>query len=181
MENKNIRVNLVYADGSARPATISASAIDFVTRTARMLPCLFEGTGFNPLNADVSNIVAVTRTGHDVFHQISHAQWEREATKRRLIELFDRFLFPDYENDLLADDFIASGVTFSDFTQIQYDSGRIIGEKQAIFRLGQMDMKESIIDMLQHHVDQLDNCLPRATLQAAIDEIRKMEVSNEDT
>lgn len=52
--------------------------------------------------------------------------------------------------------------------------------KQAIFRLGQMDMKESIIDMLQHHVDQLDNCLPRATLQAAIDEIRKMEVSNEN-
>ena len=127
MENKNIRVNLVYADGSARPATISASAIDFVTRTARMLPYLFEGTGFNPLNTDVSNIVAITREDHEILHQ-------------------------------------------------SYG-----GQRKADFRLGQMDMKESIIDMLQHHVDQLDNCLPRATLQAAIDEIRKMEVSNEDT
>lgn len=31
--------------------------------------------------------------------------------KEKLIELFDRLLFPDYENDELADEFIANGVT----------------------------------------------------------------------
>lgn len=178
--NKGIEINILFGDGSERKAIITPGAVNIARRFAGMMPSLFEGTGFNPLNADVSNIVAVTRTDHDVFHQISHAQWEREATKRRLIELFDRFLFPDYGNDLLADDFIASGVTFSDFTQIQYDSGRIIGEKQAIFRLGQMDMKESICDMLR---DAADNAVDesRTGLIVAANMVETMEVPNADT
>lgn len=52
--------------------------------------------------------------------------------------------------------------------------------KQAIFRLGQMDMKESIIDMLQKNVKDTVG-LTRAFLQAVIDVIRKMEVPNADT
>lgn len=51
-------------------------------------------------------------------------------------------------------------------------------EKQAIFRLGQMDMKESIVDMLQKNVETTAG-LNRAVLQAAIDEIHNMEVSHE--
>lgn len=123
MENKNICVNLVYADGSERPATISASAIDFVTRTARMLPCLFEGTGFNPLNADVSNIIAVTRADHDILHQ-------------------------------------------------SYG-----GQRKADFRLGQMDMKASICDMLR---DAADNAVDesRTGLIVAADLVETVEVPN---
>ena len=125
MENKNIRVNLVYADGSERPATISASAIDFMTRTARMLPCLFEGTGFNPLNADVSNIIAVTRADHDTLHQSSD------------------------------------------------------GQRKADFRLGQLDMKFSILDML---LDASGNALDesRTGLIVAANLVESMEVPNAD-
>ena len=126
MENKNIRVNLVYADGSTRLATISASAIDFVMRTARMLPYLFEGTGFNPLNADVSNIIAVTRADHDILHQSSGCR------------------------------------------------------RKADFRLGQMDMKESICDMLR---DAANNAIDesRTGLIVAADLVETVEVPNADT
>lgn len=123
MENKNIRVNLVYADGSTRPATISASAIDFVMRTARMLPYLFEGTGFNPLNADVSNIIAVTRADHDILHQ-------------------------------------SSG-----------------GQRKADFRLGQMDMKASICDMLRDLANGSTDPVS-AGLVLAADLVETMEVPN---
>lgn len=52
--------------------------------------------------------------------------------------------------------------------------------KQAIFRLGQMDMKESILDMLRKN-EETTSGLTRAVLQAAIDEVRKMEVPNGDS
>ena len=74
MENKHIRVNVVYADGFCRPAVISADTVALVKRYARMMPSLFEGTGFNPLNADVSNIVAIIRTDHDILHHRSSGQ-----------------------------------------------------------------------------------------------------------
>lgn len=64
-----------------------------------MLPFLFEGTGFNPLDADASNIVAVTRADHDVLHWCGRERHE------------------------------------------------------AAFRLGQMDMRASIADMLEDLAD----------------------------
>ena len=124
--NKGIEINVIFRDGTQRKATITPGALSLVRRFAGAMPSLLEGTGMNPLNADCSNIVAITRAEHDDIHQIPSVY------------------------------------------------------RRADFRLGQMDMKESIIDMLQHHVDTLDNCVPRATLQAAIDEIRKMEVTHED-
>lgn len=125
--NKGIEVNVLFGDGSERKAIITPAAINLARRFAGSMPSLFEGTGFNPLNADVSNIVAITRADHEILHQVSG------------------------------------------------------GQRKADFRLGQMDMKESIIDMLQHHVDVLDRCLPRAVLQATIEEIRKTEVPNGDS
>lgn len=80
MERKNIRVNLIYADGSIRPAVISASALDFVKRTARVIPSLFEGAGFNPLSADAENIIAVTRVDHEIMH--GHSSSQRKADFR---------------------------------------------------------------------------------------------------
>lgn len=73
MENKNIRVDVTYADGSRRRAVISSSVLSLVKRFARLTPSLFEGTGFNPLSADASNIVAVTRADHDALHQFDSA------------------------------------------------------------------------------------------------------------
>lgn len=72
--NANIKINVVFADGSRRSAVISQGTVNLVKRYARLMPSLFEGTGFNPLNADVSNIVAVTRVDHDIMHQTCSSQ-----------------------------------------------------------------------------------------------------------
>ena len=124
--NKGIEVNVLFDDGSKRQATITPGAMNLVKRFAGAMPSLFEGTGMNPLDADFSSIIAVTRADHDKIHQIPTAF------------------------------------------------------RKADFRLGQMDMKESIIDMLQKNAETTSG-LNRAVLQAAIDEIRKMEVSYADT
>lgn len=72
----NREFNIVLADGSRRSAVIPPGVLTIARRFAREMPSLFEGTGFNPLNADVSNIVAITRADHDTLHQISHASQE---------------------------------------------------------------------------------------------------------
>lgn len=72
--NANIEINVIFADGSQRSAVISQSAVSLVKCYARLMPSLFEGTGFNPLNADASNIVAITRADNDTLHQIPHAR-----------------------------------------------------------------------------------------------------------
>lgn len=73
---KNIDATVIFADGRRRRVLITSGAIDFLQRTARLLPFLFEGTGFNPLDADASNIVAVTRADHDVLHWYGREQHE---------------------------------------------------------------------------------------------------------
>lgn len=122
-----LEIDVLFGDGTKKRVKVHPSAVDWIKYFAGASPSMLEGTGVNQIVSDLSNIVSVSRSDHDLIHSAGSAQ------------------------------------------------------SRAAFRLGQMDMKESIIDMLQEHVDFLDNCLPRAILQAAIDEIRKMEVSNEDT
>ena len=119
--SSNMEVDVIYADGTRRRVLITSGSIDLVKRAAMVMPHLFEGTGFNPLNADVSNIVAITRTDHDILHQA--------------------------------------------------DSAR----QQAIFRLGQMDMQQSIADMLTAKADSIFGVV-RATLLDAAEQVRRMEV-----
>lgn len=73
MENKqnarNIPVDVIFENGSRRRVLITSGTLDLVKRAAMVMPHLFEGTGFNPLNAEASNIVAVTRADHDILHQ----------------------------------------------------------------------------------------------------------------
>ena len=92
--SNNMKINVIFADGTRRQACISPAALALVRRFAGAMPSLFDGTRFNPLNAECDNIIAITRTDHDALHRVS-------------------------------------------------SSGR-----KADFRLGQMDMKESIVHML---------------------------------
>lgn len=88
--NEGIKVNVLFADGSERKATISPSAISFVKRYARLAPSLFEGTGLHPFDSDFTNIIAVTRTDHDAIHQKSTAHMNSEF-------LYDFELCADYD------------------------------------------------------------------------------------
>ena len=126
MKDKHIRVNVVYADGFCRPAVISAGAVALVKRYARMMPSLFAGTGFNPLNADISNIIAITRADHEILHQ-------------------------------------SSG-----------------GQRKTDFRLGQMDMKASVCDMLRELANGAADPVS-AGLVLAADLVETMEVPYADT
>ena len=64
----NLRVDVLYANGSRRRVVIPSSAITFVRQLAIFRSDLFQGTGINPLDADVANIVAVTKADHDALH-----------------------------------------------------------------------------------------------------------------
>lgn len=123
--NKGIEINILFGDGSERKAIITPGAVNIARRFAGMMPSLFEGTGFNPLNADVSNIIAVTRVDHDILHQSSGCR------------------------------------------------------RKADFRLGQMDMKASICDMLR---DAANNAVDesRTGLIVAANMVETMEVPNAD-
>lgn len=116
----NVEFDVIYADGIRRRVLITSGTIDLVKRAAMVMPHLFEGTGFNPLNADAFNIVAITRPNHDILHQT--------------------------------------------------DSAR----QQAIFRLGQMDMRESAAAKLRSAAANVYD-IARATLESAADLIDEME------
>ena len=116
----NVEFDVIYADGTRRRALITSGAIDLMKRAAMVMPHLFEGTGFNPLNADVPNIVAIARPDHDVLHQTDDAR------------------------------------------------------RQAIFRLGQMDMRESAAAKLRDAAANVYG-IARATLESAADLIDDME------
>lgn len=116
----NVEFDVIYADGTRRRALITSGTIDLVKRAAMVMPHLFEGTGFNPLNADVPNIVAIARPDHDVLHQTDDAR------------------------------------------------------RQAIFRLGQMDMRESAAAKLRDAAANVYG-IARATLESAADLIDDME------
>ena len=70
----NREFNIVFANGSRRSVVIPPGVLTIARRFAGEMSSLFEGTGFNPLNADVSNIVAVTRADHDIMHQACSGQ-----------------------------------------------------------------------------------------------------------
>lgn len=126
MENKqntrNIPVDVIFENGSRRRVLITSGTLDLVKRAAMVMPHLFEGTGFNPLNAEASNIVAISRADHDALHT---------------------------EN--------------------------LYTVQHAIFRLGQMDMRESIADMLVDLADGTQGTIC-ATLLDASRRVRELEV-----
>lgn len=77
MEGKNnVEAVVIFGNGDRRRVLITSQSIELVKRAAMVMPHLFEGTGFNPLNADVSDIVAVTRADHDILHWCSRERHE---------------------------------------------------------------------------------------------------------
>lgn len=128
-ENKtspNVEMDVIYADGTRRRVLITSGTIDLVKRAAMVMPHMFEGTGFNPLNADVSNIVAITRPDHNILHQTNGTR------------------------------------------------------QQAIFQLGQMDMRASAVAKLRSAAANVRG-LARATLESAADLIEEMETLDSET
>lgn len=125
----NVEFDVIYADGIRRRVLITSGTIDLVKRAAMVMPHLFEGTGFNPLNADAFNIVAITRPNHDILHR--------------------------GESVLTA------------------------AETQAIFRQGQMDMRESAAAKLRNAAANLYG-ITRAALESAADLVEEMETFNSD-
>lgn len=123
--SKDMSFDVIYADGMRRRVLITSGTINLLKRAAVTMPWLFEGTGFNPLNADVANIVAITRPDHAILHR--------------------------GESVLTA------------------------AETQAIFRLGQMDMQQSVVDMLTANADSIFGSV-RAKLLDAAERVRQMEV-----
>lgn len=99
MGAKDIKVNVIFDDGASRGATITGRAIDTARFAAARMPYLFEGTGFNPLNADAPRIVAVTRADHDFLHGCNRERQQaafrlgqmdmREAAEQILLDLAD--------------------------------------------------------------------------------------------
>lgn len=116
----NVEFDVIYADGTRRRVLITSGTIDLMKGAAVVMPHLFKGTGFNPLDADVPNIVAIARPDHDVLHQTDDAR------------------------------------------------------RQAIFRLGQMDMRESAAAKLRDAAANVYG-IARATLESAADLIDDME------
>lgn len=72
---------------------------------------------------------------------------------------------------VLSDEGRAALKHFLSFAKVLLDDE---AEKQAIFRLGQMDMRESIAVRLQNAADNVYG-ISRATLEAAVDMVNEME------
>lgn len=113
-KSKNLECNLLFGDGTSRRVVITSGAVDLVKRAAMVTPFLFERTGINPLSAEASNIVAISRADHDELH-----------------------------------------------TQNLY------AVQHAVFRLGQMDMRESIADMLTDLADGTQGVVCSTLIDAA--------------
>lgn len=120
MSAKNVEADVIFRNGAHRRVLITSQSIELAKRAAMVMPHLFEGTGFNPLNAEVSSIVAVTRADHDILHQGCR-------------------------------------------------------EQQAVFRLGQMDMREAAAQMLLDLADGTQG-LVCATLVDAAERVRNLQL-----
>lgn len=98
-KNRGIDVDVLFRDGTRRRVLITSQSLELAKRAAMVMPHLFEGTGFNPLNADASNIVAVTRADHDLLHGCGRERRQaiyrlgqmdmREAAAQMLLDLSD--------------------------------------------------------------------------------------------
>lgn len=98
MEGKNnVEAVVIFGNGNRRRVLITSQSIELVKRAAMVMPHLFEGTGFNPLNADVSDIVAVTRADHDILHWCG---WERHEAAFRLGQMDMQASIADMLEDL---------------------------------------------------------------------------------
>lgn len=122
--NDILKLNVIFADGTSCEACVSSGAVAIANRFIRTMPSMFDGTGFDPLDADLGNIVAITRADHDALHQASSV-------------------------------------------------------RKADFRLGQLDMKESIVNMLRDAGDVRSLEL-RAGLTMAAALVESMEVPHAD-
>ena len=98
MKAKNVEADVIFCNGTRRRVLITSQSIELAKRAAMVMPHLFEGTGFNPLNAEASSIVAVTRADHDILHQGCREQQAafrlgqmdmREAAAQMLLDLAD--------------------------------------------------------------------------------------------
>lgn len=99
MGAKDVKVNVIFDDGTSRGATITGRALDTARFAAMRMPYLFEGTGFNPLNAEASRVVAVARADHDLLHGCGRERQQaiyrlgqmdmREAAAQMLLDLSD--------------------------------------------------------------------------------------------
>lgn len=120
--SSNVEFDVIYADGTQKQIALRPEAFECVKQF--FLPMLSAFTlryGTRSLIEDIPNIVAISRSDHDILHQA--------------------------------------------------DSAR----QQAIFRLGQMDMQQSIADMLTAKADSIFGAV-RATLLDAAEHVRQMEV-----
>ena len=96
---KGIDADLYFGDGSRRRVLITSQSLELARRAAMVMPSLFEGTGFNPLNAEASRVVAVARADHDLLHGCGREQQQaafrlgqmdmREAAAQMLLDLSD--------------------------------------------------------------------------------------------
>lgn len=93
----NLRVDVLYANGSRRRVVIPSSAITLVKQAAIFRPYLFQGTGFNPLDADAANIVAVAKADHDILHGCGP---ERQQAAFRLWQMDMQASIADMLEDL---------------------------------------------------------------------------------
>ena len=98
MNAKNVEVDVIFGGGTRRRVLITSQSLELAKRAAMVMPHLFEGTGFNPLNAEASVIVAVTRADHDILHECNRERQAafrlgqmdmREAAAQMLLDLAD--------------------------------------------------------------------------------------------
>lgn len=123
----NMEFDVIYADGTRKQIALRPEAFDFAKQFfAPMLSSLTFGCGVRSLIEDVPNIVAISRSDHDILHQSDNSR------------------------------------------------------QQAIFRLGQMDMRESAAAKLRNAAANVYG-IARATLESAADLIDEMETLDSET
>lgn len=117
-----LSVDVIYADGTKKSMTLRPAAVEFCKQFFEpTLVALAGGAGIRALIQDIPNVVAVTRSDHDVIHQLSSPR------------------------------------------------------NQATFRLGQMDMRTAVCDLLRDEAKKIpgqDGFL----IHELIDKIEGLEV-----
>ena len=121
-----LSVDVIYTDGAKKNVTFKPAALEFARQFfAPTLAALAGGSGIRHMVQDIPNIVAVTRSDHDVIHQLG------------------------------------------------------MPRNQATFRLGQMDMREAVCDLLRDEAKKV----PRPDgfrIYELIDKIEQLEVLHAD-
>lgn len=67
-----LSIDVIYADGTTKSLTLRPAVVEFCRQFfAPTLVALAGGGGIRSLIQDIPNVVAVTRSDHDVIHQLS--------------------------------------------------------------------------------------------------------------